>query len=167
MLKKLSRKIGFTETESKIVLFLISALFVGIFLNFIKESKNDKNLLQFDYRVSDSIFNNGAAALESADTLEKIIEKYVDSKRELLDFNGAKFAENNLNNSGFNGKKIEINGASAKDLISLPGIGPKTADAIVNYRIKYGRFKVVEDLLNVRGIGKSKFEKIRKHIFVQ
>lgn len=167
MFTKFSRKIGFTETESKIILFLLSAMFVGIIINFIKDSRNDKNLLQFDYRVSDSIFNNGAAALETADTSEKIIEKYVDSKRELLDFNGAKFAGNNLNNSGFNGKKIEINGASAKDLISLPGIGPKTADAIVNYRIKYGRFKVVEDLLNVRGIGKSKFEKIRKHIFVQ
>mgnify|MGYP001061749998 CR=1 FL=1 len=167
MLSKFSRKLGFTETESKIILFLLSAMFVGIVINFIKNSRDDKNLLQFDYRASDSMFNIGTAGLETPDTSEKIIEKDVDSKRELLDFNGAKFAGNNLNNSGFNGNKIEINGASAKDLTSLPGIGPKTADAIVNYRMKYGRFKVIEDLLNVRGIGKSKFEKIRNYIFVQ
>src|ERR1035437_9210410 len=47
---------------------------------------------------------------------------------------------------------IDINLASAKELEELPGVGPTTAKAIIQFREKTGRFRRVEDLLAIRGI---------------
>jgi len=58
-------------------------------------------------------------------------------------------------------KKLDINQAQLEDLISLPAISEKTAENIIDYRIKNGKFKRLDDLLNVTGIGKSKFEQIK------
>ncbi len=167
MIQKISRKIGFTETEIKIVLFLIVALIFGMSVQLIKESKNNKDLFQFDYGKEDSLFYNDAIMEEVDESAEKIIEKGVDSKRELLDFNGAKFAGNKIKNSGLPAENIDINKASVDEFASLPGIGPKTAAAIFEYRKRNGDFRKVEDLKNIKGIGKAKFEKIRNYIFVK
>ena len=56
---------------------------------------------------------------------------------------------------------IDLNTASVSQLDGLPGIGPSTAQAIVDYRSQHGRFRSVDDLLNVRGIGAAKLEQIR------
>lgn len=56
---------------------------------------------------------------------------------------------------------VDLNSASIAELDTLPGIGPATAQAIVDYRTQHGRFSSVDDLLNVRGIGPAKLEEIR------
>ncbi len=56
---------------------------------------------------------------------------------------------------------IDINAATADELIALPGVGPATAQAIIDYRSAHGRFGRVEDLLDVRGIGPAKFATLR------
>jgi len=56
---------------------------------------------------------------------------------------------------------ININTATAKLLEQLPGIGPKTAQRIVEYREAHGRFSSVDELRNVKGIGPKKLEQIR------
>jgi len=61
---------------------------------------------------------------------------------------------------------IDINRASKEDLERLPGIGPKTAEAITAYRESHGLFERVEDLLQVKGIGPKKLEAIRNLITV-
>lgn len=58
-------------------------------------------------------------------------------------------------------QKININTATAAELESLPGIGPAKAQAIIDYRKKYGRFGSVEELINVSGIGEKTLDKIR------
>ncbi len=60
--------------------------------------------------------------------------------------------------------KVNINTADAKALTQITGIGPKTAANIVAYRKKHGRFKSVDDLLNVKGIGDKTLKKIRSQI---
>jgi comEA protein len=62
--------------------------------------------------------------------------------------------------------KIDINAASAKELEELPGVGPATANAIVQFRAKSGRFRRVEDLLAIRGISETKLDKMRPYIVV-
>jgi competence protein ComEA len=59
------------------------------------------------------------------------------------------------------GSPIDLNTASIAQLDTLPGIGPTTAQAIVNYRSEHGRFSSVDELLNVRGIGPAKLEELR------
>ena len=56
-------------------------------------------------------------------------------------------------------KSLNVNTATAKELsASLKGIGIKKAQAIVDYRKKYGKFKSAADLLKVKGIGKNILE---------
>ena len=56
---------------------------------------------------------------------------------------------------------LDLNTATATDLETLPGIGPTLAEAIVRQREKMGRFKSVDDLKQVRGIGEGRFADIR------
>jgi comEA protein len=65
------------------------------------------------------------------------------------------------------GVKIDINSASATQLTALPGIGKVLAQRIVDYRTQHGRFKRVEDLLKVSGIGEKKLAKIKGYVYVQ
>jgi competence ComEA-like helix-hairpin-helix protein len=59
---------------------------------------------------------------------------------------------------------IDINSASSVQLQEVPGIGPATADKILQMRKSYGSFKSVDDLLSVRGIGPKRLEKMRKYL---
>ncbi|MEY2430861.1 MAG: competence protein ComEA [Acidimicrobiaceae bacterium] len=61
---------------------------------------------------------------------------------------------------------IDLNTASIGQLDALPGIGPATAQAIVDYRAQHGRYRSVDDLLNVRGIGPAKLDQIRSLVRV-
>src|SRR6202047_1994274 len=63
-------------------------------------------------------------------------------------------------------KPININSASAEELQQVPGIGPVTADKILQMRKSYGAFKSVDDLLVVKGLGKKRLEKMRKYLTV-
>jgi competence protein ComEA len=61
---------------------------------------------------------------------------------------------------------VDINTASMEELDTLPGIGPVTAQAIVEHRETRGKFTSPEDLLQVRGIGPKKLAAILGHITV-
>ena len=56
------------------------------------------------------------------------------------------------------GEKININTATAEQLIKLKRIGPKYAEKIIQYRETNGPFKAVEDITNVKGIGPKTVE---------
>jgi competence protein ComEA len=61
---------------------------------------------------------------------------------------------------------INLNAATLDQLETLPGIGRKTAERILEYRTKSGGFKRIEDLMNVKGIGEKSFLKIKPLIVV-
>jgi len=61
---------------------------------------------------------------------------------------------------------IDLNAANEKELEELPGVGPTTAKAIIDFREKSGRFKRVEDLLVIRGISEAKLKKMRPYLVV-
>ena len=63
-------------------------------------------------------------------------------------------------------EKINLNTATQTELETLPGIGPSTAEKIIAYRKENGNFKKIEDIMNVNGIGESKYSKIRDLINV-
>jgi competence protein ComEA len=61
---------------------------------------------------------------------------------------------------------ININTATAAQLEALPGIGARTAQAIVEHRQKNGGFKKIEELMNVKGIGEKSFLKLKPMVTV-
>src|SRR5712675_2736499 len=63
-------------------------------------------------------------------------------------------------------KPININTANSEELQQVPGIGPATAEKILQMRKSYGVFKSVDELLSIRGIGKKRLEKMRKYLVV-
>lgn len=61
---------------------------------------------------------------------------------------------------------ININSATLELLDTLPGIGPSTAQSIIDYRMEFGFFESIEDIMNVSGIGESTFNEIKDLITV-
>ncbi len=60
--------------------------------------------------------------------------------------------------------KIDINRAKFSQLTSIPGVGETLARRIIDYRRAHGDFEDIEEVMNVRGIKKRKFEKLEKYI---
>jgi competence ComEA-like helix-hairpin-helix protein len=65
------------------------------------------------------------------------------------------------------GGPVNVNTADSELLQTLPGIGPRTAERIIEYRETAGRFKTVDDVQNVKGIGPKKYERIKALITVR
>lgn len=61
---------------------------------------------------------------------------------------------------------VNLNTATEAQLTSLPGIGAKAAQRILEFRQKNGSFKKIEDLMNVKGIGEKNFLKLKPYITV-
>ncbi len=61
---------------------------------------------------------------------------------------------------------LNLNAATVDQLETLPGIGRKTAERIIEYRTKNGGFKRIEDLMNVKGIGEKSFLKLKPLVSV-
>jgi len=61
---------------------------------------------------------------------------------------------------------LNLNAATLDQLETLPGIGRKVAERILEYRTKSGGFKKIEELMNVKGIGEKSFLKIKPLVTV-
>lgn len=61
---------------------------------------------------------------------------------------------------------VNLNAATSEELQLVPGIGPVTAEKILQMRKAYGPFKSVDDLLAIKGIGHKRLDKMRKYLTV-
>lgn len=86
---------------------------------------------------------------------EKIAYIYNDS--------GENVIENNENTESV---KINLNKATLEELQKINGVGPSLAEKIISYRKENGKFKSIEDLKNVSGIGEKKYESIKEYVQV-
>lgn len=110
---------------------------------FLKDAKKD--------------YINLAAILNDQDKL------YIPSKK---DISNAEFLSDNGSTPASSNGMININTANKDELIQLSGIGSSRADDIINYRENNGNFKKIEDIMQVSGIKKAMFEKIKDKISV-
>lgn len=74
-------------------------------------------------------------------------------------------ANQGMNNNTDN-SKVNINSADITQLDSLPGVGEVTAQKIIDYREKNTKFKSIEEIKNVKGIGENKFNDLKDYISI-
>lgn len=155
-------------------------------------SKNEPENIKMKVHITGEVKNSGIYELNEGSRISDIIEKAggITTEADLSKVNLAyqiadgqkiiipsiKLQDNGnyiIENSGDNviqeeksskDSKININTASISELITLPGIGNSTAEKIINYREENGKFKNIEDIKNVSGIGESKYKELSGYI---
>ena len=164
MLERLSKKIGLTQTELKISLFVVVIFLVGLTYKIFFIQKDASTYQYFDYSEEDEKFyssKNDSAFTDSDQS--KLGSK--DYKDEVLDFDSKSFKEYKKKIPPKE-KSINLNTATVNELVNLPGVGEKTAQRIVDYRKKIKKFTNLNQLIDVDGIGDSKFNKIKKFVYL-
>ena len=158
---------GATKSELIFVAIILTGLLAGYIIRMSSENDNagqSNSSLDAFYKALDSLaevekttytgadmHGNKIPELAAGDTVVKDEESY-----------------------GFPSKKkkslpsgpVNINTATKSELSTLPGIGKKTAQRIIDYRENHP-FRRPKDIMKVKGIGKKKYEKLREYIVVK
>lgn len=121
--------------------------------------------LSSDLRVKDAVNIAGGFTKDADINLINLAERVEDEAHYIIPKIGEESDENLSNNS--RDGKININKADSGELQKLDGIGEALAGRIIEYREKNGKFKTIEDLKQVSGIGEKKFEAIREKVDVK
>ena len=141
----LQERFGFTRSEIVVIVFLSLAFCAGNAVRLYRETwGSSPAAAQFDYTAADSEF---VARSRSLLTTPPVPSGRSTGAKPVLPAMG-----------------VDLNSASLEELILLPGIGKVTAEKIIAYRAEHGPFSEPRELMNVRGIGVKKFEKIRPFI---
>jgi competence protein ComEA len=165
MFEKLSKKIGFTETEILVILFLAGLFILGfVYVEFIKNDITEYK--HIDYSKQDSLFTYYSNLNPEFDPEDSGLDSSLEIKKRVLELSDT-IAYVKKDISSLAEKSININTAGINELVKLPGIGEKTAEKIIQLRNERGKFKRVDELLDVKGIGEAKFNKIRKYLYVE
>ena len=103
-------------------------------------------------------------AYELSDGQKVYIPSIKDESEEYISENAG---ENVIEDEDVKDGKININTADIDLLQTINGVGESLASKIIDYRKQNGKFKSVEDLKNVSGIGEKKFESLKEYIVVK
>lgn len=156
---------GVTKSEIIFAMLVLGGLMFGVGLKLFNYQPsgmdNERRNLEI-YRILDSLAEankttfigtdmegNVDSSLAKGDTIVKLSGMYPDKPNKSLPI-----------------EKINIASASRVQLMNLPGVGEKTADMIIEYR-NSSRFRKIEDIMKVKGIGPKKFENFKEYIEIK
>ena len=154
---KLQTIFGVSKSELAISSIILLGLILGLILkSFNYDNENNKVTSEAIYKALDSLAEAQKTTyigtdiknnkLSKTQTVESSSQNTFISKKQKI-------------SSG----KININTASKLELMNLPGVGESTALKIIDYRSQQ-KFNSIEDIMNVKGIGPKKFEKMKPYI---
>lgn len=142
----------------------------------IKENDRIKTLIDKagDFKEGYSIKNiNLAAKLSDGDKIyiPSVSEEKDSENNNNININSSGKGQNvkaDRNNVSImkNNSKININTANISELKQITGIGESTANKIIDYRENVGKFKKIEDIKEVKGIGDAKYESLKNKITI-
>ena len=124
-----------------------------------------RNVGEYRYPLGGKLYVFNKNELTTTKAFEQV-NKVAECKCETIEVNNC--VDKNTTNESTNNEttKININTDSKEKLMTISGIGPSKADAIIEYRTKNGNFKTTEDIINVSGISKTIYDKIKDTITV-
>jgi competence ComEA-like helix-hairpin-helix protein len=161
-LSKLNQLFGFTPTESKVVFFLVITFVAGGAVKLYKIYFPADLSNRFDYSEADREFAQRSMMIDSLEASMSETESFaLDSLRQTGRVRRLSARNTPVTKGLPAGTILNVNTASKQELMKLPGIGEATAERILLYREENGRFRKIEDLKNVKGIGEKKFLKIK------
>ena len=181
----------FFERQTKGIIAICIVLAIIPFVVFISGSKVNYGIPelanQFSEKVAVEIVENGksrgvyfVAPKTSVNQLLKSINIEYQAKENFLLISGMKITISSISENQkitvaeiesakqlALGMPLDINRARESDLLLVTGIGEVTAKQILDLRSRLGRYKNIEQLMEIKGIKKKKLEKIRKYLYVK
>ncbi len=149
MMTRFKEYAAFTKNEQKMFLLLAVVFLAGAGVKLYNAYVIPPSTKDFDYTASDSEFTKRSAHLSSVQTANAAM-------------NSAKPGKTTLPVH-----RINLNTASQEELDKLPGVGKGTAEQIVAYRTRHGKFTTVDELKNIKGIGERKFKTLQQFVSIQ
>ena len=166
MIKKISKKFGFTETEVLVILFLAATFILGfIYKEFFKDEITSE-YKNFDYSQEDSLFLYYSNLNPEIDPDDTLLVSNLEIKKKVLELKDSLYYSKKVTIT-LDEKSININSAGIEELVMLPGIGEKTAEKILLLRKERGKFRKLDEIMDVKGIGEIKFNKIKKFLYIE
>jgi competence protein ComEA len=111
-------------------------------------------------RVADALVRAGGPTRRADLTAVNLASPLVDGQQIVVPLRGPPGSESTID-APATGAKVSLASATLEQLDELPGIGPVTAQKIVDWRATHGPFRSVEDLDDVPGIGPARIEQLR------
>ena len=129
-------------------------------LIYMQSAKKDGNCIINGYKL----LLAGFIAVIAAVLLMSLL-KYINNTPESVAYHASEGKEKQpiARNAIFGTGSVDPNTADAETLITIPGIGPQTANAIIEERERHGLFYFPEDLMHVRGIGEKKMAAFKEY----
>ena len=166
--------LGLTHAEARFVLLVVAITMIGALIPYLRPFWEEKVFSQdFQKFTASSASKDSLSEGEKWPAIDSVEQKRwqlkADSIRTVLAEDPSRGTIDslmaNLNDEPV--RAININTAKANEIASLPRVGPKLAERIVEYRNQNGSFRTVDELRNVKGIGKKMFDKIKSLITVE
>ncbi len=162
------------ETENKKIIVHVSGAVKNEGIVELEEGARVANAIEKAGGVRDDAYTKDINyALKLEDGMKIYVPTIEETKQEKEEVNINSESSNYIissnntkTNENSNGQKVNINNADESELDELPGVGPSTAQKIIQYRKENGEFKSIDELKNVSGIGEAKFQKIKDLICV-
>jgi len=172
MCKRTLKSITSSDNNNSVLyLALLCLLYFFITSNYLFPSNNSKYKIDGNEKIFIEISEDGITTLRSfsnPDELEVIKSRYSLSE-DLKSGYSLVINDNEVRVTRMSGRKsislgvpIGINSAGAQNLKAIPGIGDELAVRIINYREANGKFKSLDELDGIEGIGRKKLAVIKK-----
>lgn len=149
----------------KLLLLFLCLLFLSQKYNYVDLSKYKSEYIYVE--VKGAVKYPNVYKLKYKSTIQDLLKKAkVADNADLSAINLTKSVHNQdvIVIPEYKSKKISLNSGTIEELCTLKGVGPSTAQKIIEYRKEYGSFRQIEDIMNVKGIKEKLFAKIKDQI---